>query len=80
MSAFKSIRVRRSQGTQYIKDLRSAVPRGFRGLPAISAKACAQSCDACRDVADGDIILEDRYADTIPLRVVAAADVARAGG
>ncbi|HYM15000.1 MAG TPA: NADH-ubiquinone oxidoreductase-F iron-sulfur binding region domain-containing protein [Dehalococcoidia bacterium] len=37
-------------------------------------------CDACRDVADGDIVIEDRYTDVIPLRVAAPADVARAGG
>jgi len=37
-------------------------------------------CDACRDVANGDIIVEDRYPDTIPLRIPTPASVARAGG
>ena len=32
---FKSIRVRASQGTQYIADPRQAVPAGFRGKPVI---------------------------------------------
>lgn len=50
MSPFRSLRVRRSQGTQYIKDLRSAVPAGFRGLPVISDRGCATACTACRDV------------------------------
>jgi Ni,Fe-hydrogenase III small subunit/NAD-dependent dihydropyrimidine dehydrogenase PreA subunit len=49
MSVFKSIRVRRSQGTQYIKDLRVAEPTGFRGLPVIAPGHCAESCTGCRD-------------------------------
>jgi NADH-quinone oxidoreductase subunit F len=53
--------------------------KGQPGTWSIDDAACIR-CDACRDVADGDIVIEDRYADTIPLRVVAAADVARAGG
>jgi Ni,Fe-hydrogenase III small subunit len=50
MSAFKAIRVRLSQGTQYIRDLRQAVPAGFRGLPVIGGEPCAAGCDACRNV------------------------------
>jgi Ni,Fe-hydrogenase III small subunit/formate hydrogenlyase subunit 6/NADH:ubiquinone oxidoreductase subunit I len=50
VSLFKSLRVLRSQGTQYIKDLRGAEPAGFRGLPFIAAGACAESCAVCRDV------------------------------
>jgi Ni,Fe-hydrogenase III small subunit/Pyruvate/2-oxoacid:ferredoxin oxidoreductase delta subunit len=49
MTAFNSIRVRISQGTQYIADLRKAVPAGFRGRPVISGEACATDCTACRD-------------------------------
>ncbi len=52
---------------------------GGPGSWSIDDAKCIR-CDACRDVADGDIVIEDRYADTIPLRVVAPADVARAGG
>jgi Ni,Fe-hydrogenase III small subunit len=50
MSPFKSLRVRASQGTQYIVDLRKAVPNGFRGRPSIAPAPCATSCTACRDV------------------------------
>jgi len=50
MSAFDSLRVRASQGTQFIRDVRAAVPAGFRGRPAISGAACATDCTACRDV------------------------------
>jgi Ni,Fe-hydrogenase III small subunit len=44
---WKSLRVRASQGTQYITDLRKAVPLGFRGRPRISAAPCPEGCDAC---------------------------------
>jgi Ni,Fe-hydrogenase III small subunit len=46
---FKSLRVRASQGTQYISDLRKAVPNGFRGLPVVSSSPCEAGCEACRD-------------------------------
>lgn len=42
----KALRVRASQGTQFITDLRKAVPLGFRGRPRISATPC-NGCDAC---------------------------------
>jgi len=60
MSAFDSLRVRFSQGTQFIRDLRTAVPKGFRGLPVIDAKPCAADCAAaCRDACPtGAIALE----------------------
>lgn len=45
----KSLRVRVSQGTQYIADLRKAVPNGFRGRPVIAGAPCAEGCTACRD-------------------------------
>ena len=44
---FESLRVRASQGTQYITDLRKAVPHGFRGRPRIAAEPCKEGCDAC---------------------------------
>lgn len=50
MTSFKALRVRKSQGTQYITDLRKAVPAGFRGRPRIHPAACAESCRACADV------------------------------
>jgi Ni,Fe-hydrogenase III small subunit/ferredoxin len=46
---FKSLRVRASQGTQYITDLRKAVPNGFRGRPVLGPAPCAAGCEACRD-------------------------------
>jgi len=49
------------------------------GRWAISDERCIR-CDACRDIANGDIIVDDRYTDTVPLRVLAPADVARSGG
>jgi len=48
MTLFKSLRVRAAQGTQYIPDLRRAVPSGFRGLPVLGAEPCASECDECR--------------------------------
>lgn len=48
MSTFKSLRVRVAQGTQYITDLRKAVPTGFRGRPTISREPCAPDCNACQ--------------------------------
>lgn len=43
----KSIAVRKAQGSQYIPDLRAAVPGGFRGKPVIAATDCASQCNAC---------------------------------
>jgi Ni,Fe-hydrogenase III small subunit/NAD-dependent dihydropyrimidine dehydrogenase PreA subunit len=43
----KSLSVRKSQGTQFIADLRAAQPAGFRGKPVIGAAACATGCNAC---------------------------------
>jgi Ni,Fe-hydrogenase III small subunit/NAD-dependent dihydropyrimidine dehydrogenase PreA subunit len=44
-----TLRVRREQGAQFIKDLRTARPDGFRGLPVIADGACADGCTACVD-------------------------------
>ena len=44
---FKSIKVRASQGTQYIPDPRRANPVGFRGKPIVGEAACAPGCEAC---------------------------------
>jgi Ni,Fe-hydrogenase III small subunit/ferredoxin len=46
MTLFQSLRVRRSQGTQYIRDVRAAVPVGFRGLPVIEPVSCGD-CRVC---------------------------------
>ena len=37
-------------------------------------------CHACKDVAPDDIVIEDRYTDAIPLRMIESAQVSRAGG
>ncbi len=42
-----TLRVRQDQGEQFIADLRTARPAGFRGLPVIAASPCATGCDAC---------------------------------
>ncbi len=44
----KSIFVRKSQGSQYIPDLRAANPVGFRGKPVIGETACANGCNDCQ--------------------------------
>ena len=48
MTWLKSLRVRASQGTQFIRDVREAKPVGFRGLPQLSSASCGDGCDACR--------------------------------
>jgi len=48
MSLFRSVRVRLSQGTQYIADVRTALPTGFRGLPVIGQAPCGE-CRVCVD-------------------------------
>ncbi len=50
MSVWDALRVRASQGTQFIPDVRKASPAGFRGLPVLSRVACESGCSACRDV------------------------------
>lgn len=45
-----AIKVRLSQGRQYIADLRAAAPRGFRGLPVVLGQPCEASCRACLEV------------------------------
>ena len=47
---FKTIRVRASQGRQYIPDPRQAHPVGLRGRPLIGAQACEPGCNACAAV------------------------------
>jgi len=56
-----SIRVRRSQGWQFIPDVRKADPKGFRGLPHIAAAPCAAGCEACRDVCSTGAIKLDPF-------------------
>jgi Ni,Fe-hydrogenase III small subunit/ferredoxin len=46
----KAIKVRISQGRQYVPDLRTATPKGFRGLPVLRGEPCPEACRACLDV------------------------------
>jgi len=55
----KSIAVRKAQGTQYIPDLRAAVPGGFRGKPVIGAAECAAECGACASICPSQAITLD---------------------
>jgi Ni,Fe-hydrogenase III small subunit/NAD-dependent dihydropyrimidine dehydrogenase PreA subunit len=43
----KALKVRASQGSQYIPDPRRAEPAGFRGKPVIADHACESGCSAC---------------------------------
>jgi Ni,Fe-hydrogenase III small subunit/ferredoxin len=49
VSLIKSLRVRVAQGSPVIKDLRAAVPSGFRGLPVIKSDDCEVDCVRCKD-------------------------------
>jgi Ni,Fe-hydrogenase III small subunit/NAD-dependent dihydropyrimidine dehydrogenase PreA subunit len=55
----KAIQVRRSQGRQYVPDLRAAQPNGFRGMPIVGSQACADGCRACLDVCPSEAIALD---------------------
>lgn len=44
----KSIKVRASQGAQFIPDPRQASPAGYRGKPVIAQQACDSGCHACQ--------------------------------
>ena len=47
MTIFNALRVRISQGKQFIANVRTAKPVGFRGLPRIAEGTCAEGCEAC---------------------------------
>jgi len=65
---FQTIAVRKSQGTQYIADLRAASPAGFRGKPVIGSAACAEGCQACVQVCPSRAITLDAAAAD-PVRI-----------
>jgi Ni,Fe-hydrogenase III small subunit/NAD-dependent dihydropyrimidine dehydrogenase PreA subunit len=66
---FKTIRVRASQGTQYIPDPRQAHPVGLRGRPLISADACEPGCQACVSVCPTQAITLGAVAGEAPVRI-----------
>jgi Ni,Fe-hydrogenase III small subunit/Pyruvate/2-oxoacid:ferredoxin oxidoreductase delta subunit len=41
------LNVKASQGKQFVPDVRTANPIGFRGLPVIHGGACQEGCNAC---------------------------------
>lgn len=45
-----ALKVRFSQGRQYIVDVRRPVLRGFRGRPVIDQKPCGEGCQECQSV------------------------------
>lgn len=47
MSLWSLLRVRLSQGKQFIPDVRAAVPVGLRGRPELSTAPCPEGCRAC---------------------------------
>ena len=53
----KSISVRKSQGTQYIADLRTAQPAGFRSKPLIADTDCKIGCQECISACPSSAIL-----------------------
>ena len=61
MTIFDALRVRASQGTQYITDLRKAVPKGFRGRPLVSGEPCAADCRACVEACPTGAIALDPF-------------------
>ncbi|MFO0940485.1 MAG: hypothetical protein U0930_06930 [Pirellulales bacterium] len=51
-----ALRVRKSQGKQFVPDVRGANPVGFRGLPVISQAACGSGCQQCAESCPTDAI------------------------
>ena len=45
----QTLRVRVSQGKQFVPDVRAADPIGYRGLPVIADTPCERGCSACVD-------------------------------
>lgn len=54
-----SLRVKFSQGRQYIIDVRRAMPHGFVGRPTVAPGACQETCSKCRDVCPTNAISLD---------------------
>ena len=47
---FRLLKVRKAQGWQFVRDIRNADPKGFRGRPQISTQPCVDSCSRCAQV------------------------------
>ena len=62
----KSIKVRRSQGSQFIPDPRRAEPAGFRARPVIASEPGASACSACNACVEA---CPTRAIEPAPLRI-----------
>jgi Ni,Fe-hydrogenase III small subunit/ferredoxin len=59
VTMWNAFRVRANQGTQFIGDLRRAVPFGHRGRPVIAETPCVDGCTACLSVCPTNAIALD---------------------
>lgn len=56
------LRVRSSQGKQFVPDVREAKPNGFRGLPIIDSAPCQSGCNACVEACPTNAIKLEPFA------------------
>lgn len=54
-----ALKVRLSQGRQYIVDVRQVTLRGFRGRPAIGEMPCESGCKKCQEVCPSQAVSLD---------------------
>lgn len=59
----KALKVRISQGKQYVSNVRNACLKGFRGFPQLGATACKNECTACLTSCPTNAIM------TVPLQI-----------
>jgi NADH:ubiquinone oxidoreductase subunit F (NADH-binding) len=76
------IRYRIASQSPAVADAAEVCPTGaiaqVEGQWQIEDAKCIR-CNACRETAPADVVVEDRYRDVVPLRTIAPADVARSG-
>lgn len=60
----RSLRVRISQGRQYIADLRAASPTNYRGMPSIAPGPCPDDCRRCAEACPAQA-----FVDLAPLTI-----------
>ncbi len=56
-----ALKVRKSQGKQFVPDLRAANPKGFRGLPVIGTNPCQSGCTQCAQECPTEAIRLDPF-------------------